>query len=136
LVRGTVDRRPGSEESNLIVNELIPLEELAARYTQGIEVRLREEEGAADRLERLYEILRGYPGKCRVEVVLTLADGTLAVCKSEKVRIAVEPELRSRLDDLLSPGQVRLITARPALGRPQGSITAKERPGSRAKAVH
>ena len=41
LVRGAVDRRPGSEESNLIVNELIPLEELAARYTQGIEIRLQ-----------------------------------------------------------------------------------------------
>ena len=58
-------------------------------------------------MERLYEILRGYPGKCRVELVLTLADGSRVDFKSEKVRIAVEPELRTRLDDLLGPGQVR-----------------------------
>jgi DNA polymerase-3 subunit alpha len=136
LVRGTVDRRPGSEESNLIVNELIPLDQLAARYTQGIEIRLIEDERAADRLERLYEILRGYPGNCRVDLALTLADGTSVDFKSEKVRIAVEPELRTRLDDLLGPGQVRLITARPATGRPQGSFSGRERTnGARAKAM-
>ncbi len=136
LVRGTVDRRPGSEESNLIVNELIPLDQLAARYTQGIEIRLNEDERAADRLERLYEILRGYPGNCRVELVLTLADGSRVDIKSEKVRIAVEPELRTRLDDLLGPGQVRLITARPATGRPQAPYSGRERTnGARAKAM-
>ncbi len=136
LVRGAVDRRPGSEESNLIINELIPLDELAARYTQGIEIRLQEDAGAADRLERLYEILRGYPGKCRVEIQLVLADGAQARLVSEKVRVAVEPELRSRLDDLLGTGQVRLITARPAPGRPQGPQFNRERNGGyRAKAL-
>ena len=136
LVRGTVDRRPGSEESNLIVNELIPLEELAARYTQGIEIRLQEDAGAAERFERLYEILRGYPGKCRVDLVLTLADGSPVYFKSEKVRIAVEPELRTRLDDLLGPGQVRLITARPATGKPQAPYSGRDRGnGARAKAM-
>ncbi|HEX4000560.1 MAG TPA: DNA polymerase III subunit alpha [Pirellulales bacterium] len=135
LVRGVVDRRPGSEESNLIVNELIPLDELAARYTQGIEVRLREDAQAMERLERLYEILRGYPGKCRIELVLALADGTQAILKSEKLRIAVEPELRSRLDDLLGPGQVRLITARPTAGRAPPPH-ARDRNGSpRSKAM-
>ena len=42
VVRGAVDRRPGSEEANLIVNELIPLDQLAARYTRGLEIRLAE----------------------------------------------------------------------------------------------
>lgn len=135
LVRGAVDRRPGSEESNLIVNELIPLDELAARYTQGIEIRLEENAQAAERLERLYEILRGYPGKCRVEILLALADGAQARLVSEKVRVAVEPELRTRLDDLLGAGQVRLITARPTAGRPQGPQFNRERNGFRPKAM-
>ena len=36
VIRGVIDRRPGSEETNLIVNELIPLADLAGRFTKGI----------------------------------------------------------------------------------------------------
>ena len=33
VIRGAVDKRPGSEEANFIVNEVIPLEDLPSRYT-------------------------------------------------------------------------------------------------------
>ena len=60
--KGAVDRRPGAEEVNLIVNELIPLAELPARFTSGISIRVREEEHGIAALETLREIVRGYPG--------------------------------------------------------------------------
>ncbi len=47
-IKGAVDRRPGAEEVNLIVNELIPLADLPGRFTSGISVRVREEEHGAD----------------------------------------------------------------------------------------
>ena len=47
-VRGAVDRRPGSEESNLIVNELIPLEDLAQRFTRGIVIRVDGQQPRAE----------------------------------------------------------------------------------------
>ncbi|MEX2080142.1 MAG: OB-fold nucleic acid binding domain-containing protein, partial [Dehalococcoidia bacterium] len=52
-LRGSIDRRPGSDEANLIVNEIFPLSELAQRYTRGIRIRLdeaayRERAGRAD----------------------------------------------------------------------------------------
>jgi hypothetical protein len=40
---GVIDRR-GGEEANLIVNELIPLDQLDTRYTTGIIVRIDERE--------------------------------------------------------------------------------------------
>ena len=40
VVRGAVDKRPGSEEANLIVNEIIPLEDLASRCTRGVMIRV------------------------------------------------------------------------------------------------
>ena len=40
VVRGVVDKRPGSEEANLIVNEIIPLEDLPSRCTRGILIRV------------------------------------------------------------------------------------------------
>ena len=62
VVRGAIDKRPGSEEANLIVNEIIPRDQLAARYTRGVMIRVLEEEHGPQKLEQLHEILRGYPG--------------------------------------------------------------------------
>ena len=45
VVRGVIDRRGGGDEVNLIVNELIPLDELGSRYTSGIVVRIDEAKG-------------------------------------------------------------------------------------------
>ena len=65
-----------AKKSNLIVNELIPLAELAGRFTKGIVVRVSEEQHAERGLEELHEILRGYPGNCELQLVLCLADGS------------------------------------------------------------
>ncbi len=111
VVRGAVDRRPGSEESNLIVNELIPLADLAGRFTKGIVVRVSEEQHAERGLEDLHEILRGYPGSCELQLVVCLADGSRAFLKSDSMRVDLNAEMRSRVDALLGPGNVRLIAA-------------------------
>ena len=84
VVRGAVDKRPGSEEANLIVNEIIPLEDLAARYTRGVRIRVSEEVHGPQKLEQLHEILRGYPGNCELELTLCLADGSRVACKCDK----------------------------------------------------
>jgi DNA polymerase III subunit alpha len=121
VVRGAVDKRPGSEEANLIVNELIPLENLAARYTTGVMIRVLEAEHGAQKMEQLHEILRRYPGNCKLELLICLADGARVPCQCDDFRVAVSAEMRARVDDLLGPGNVRLLTAAPTLaGRGNG----------------
>jgi DNA polymerase-3 subunit alpha len=109
VVKGVIDRR--GEEANLIVNELIPLEDLAGRFTRGMVVRVTEEQHAQRGLEDLYEILRGYPGSCELQLVVCLADGAKAYLKSGSLRIDLNPELRNRVDQLLGPGNVKLLSA-------------------------
>ena len=122
IARGVVDRRPGTEETNLIVNELIPFSELGARFTRGIVIRINEQQHAERSAEALYEILRGYPGNCELQLVVSLADGSRATLKSEAMRIDVNAELRSRVDELLGPGNVRLMVAPPSpAGSPRGN---------------
>ena len=116
IARGTVDRRPGSEEANLIVNEMIPLAELATRYTRGVMIRVREQQHGQKGLEQLYEILRGYPGKCELQLTLCLADGSQVPCTCDKLRVEVNPEMRQRVDQLLGPGNLRLLIAAPGTG--------------------
>ena len=116
VLGGAIDKRAGSEEANLIINEVIPISDLEARYTRGIRVRLVEETHGAKKLEMLYEILRGYPGECQFELVLCLADGRRVSCRCDTFRVANHAEMRGRVEELLGPENFRLITARPSVG--------------------
>jgi DNA polymerase-3 subunit alpha len=110
-VLGAIDRRGGGDEANLIINELIPLEDLPRRFTRGISLRLLEEVHGTDGVEKLYEILRGYPGTCSLQLMICLADGTKVKCPCEKIRVEINPEMRRRVEELLGPENVHLLAA-------------------------
>jgi DNA polymerase-3 subunit alpha len=120
VIRGVIDKRPGSEEANMIVNEIIPLENLASRYTRGVRIRVSEAFHGPHTLEQLHEIIRGYPGKCDLELTICLADGSRAACKCDGTKLAVTDEMQSRVDQLLGPGNLRLlVSSTTASGRTQ-----------------
>jgi DNA polymerase-3 subunit alpha len=112
VVRGSIDRR-GGEEANLIVNELIPLTELSARYTTGVMVRIDELKHGPEVLGKVREIVRGYPGQRDFELMLQLRDGCRVRLKSNRMRLDITPELQRRLDELLGPGNFRRLTSPP-----------------------
>jgi DNA polymerase III subunit alpha len=115
LLRAVVDRRGGGDEVNMIVNEVIPIEAAAGRFTAGMRIHLHEGRHALEKVPSLHEILRGYPGKLEVQLALQLLSGETVHIKSKRHRVEVTPELRTRLDDLLGHGAVRLIMAPPNL---------------------
>jgi DNA polymerase-3 subunit alpha len=107
-LRATLDRRPGGDEINLIVQELIPLDELSARFTNGVLIRVREEHGEGA-LSTLREIVRGYPGSKPLKLRLELADGGCVTLDCPKSGVTIDPELRRRVDELLGEGNFRLV---------------------------
>jgi DNA polymerase-3 subunit alpha len=160
-LRGTIDRRPGSDEANLIVNEILPLAELPQRFTRGIRIRLveqadaqtplsrreRQGEGSIDApdletsistriLDSLHEILRGYPGACEVELAMVLADGAKLLLKCNAPRVQLCPELRTRLDDLLGPGNVKLIAPPPSSRESSASNNGNGSPHRQGNGAH
>jgi len=114
-VLGVIDKRGGGDEANMIINEVIPLEDLPARYTKAMILRLREDVHGVMGLERLYEVLRGYPGPCALQLVIGLADGTQVKCPCERVRVEINPEMRQRVEELLGAENVRFMAS------PQGN---------------
>ena len=116
VVRGVVDKRPGSEEANVIVNEVIPLENLRARYMRGVRIRVQEGVHGPETLDRLREILRGYPGACEVELLLCLVNGSHVTCKCDGLKLGYSEEMQSRVDQLLGPGNFRLLTSQGSNG--------------------
>jgi DNA polymerase III subunit alpha len=112
-VRGAVDRRPGSDEANIIVNELLPLDELNRRGTKGILIRVHEETHGSPALEQLRELAAEFPGNAELHLLLCLADGNRLELKSDSLRVEVTAELRERIEQILGPGNVRVLTSGP-----------------------
>ncbi|MCA9236146.1 MAG: DNA polymerase III subunit alpha [Planctomycetales bacterium] len=112
-IKGKVDRRPGAEEVNVIVDEVIPIDDLEARFSSGIIIRVAQEGDAERRLEQLKEIVRGYPGPKKLKLRLDLASGGQVWIDSGSLGIELNPELRERVDGLLGPGNFHLQSVRP-----------------------
>ena len=123
-IRGAVDKRPGTDEANLIVNELLALEDLEARYTRGVSIRLLETEQGLVKLEQLHEILRGHPGNYPLELTLCLADGSRVPCACADFRVGNTPEMRSRVEELLGPGNLPCKPPAPATADGRGEELA------------
>ncbi len=117
---GSIDKRPGSEEANFIVDEVIPFAELETRYTRGIRIRVMEDAHGLKKLEMLHEILRGYRGDVPFELSLALADGRKVACRCDNFRIANNSEMRSRVEELLGAENIRLMTGRAGGGNGRG----------------
>lgn len=118
-VRASIDRRPGAEEINLIVNELIPLDDLSARFSNAVMIRVREDIHGLEKLTPLREIVRGYPGNKPLRLRLDLADGGSVTLDCPKSAVAIDPELRRRVEDLLGPNSFRVIGAAPKPNPPR-----------------
>jgi DNA polymerase-3 subunit alpha len=81
-------------------------------------IRVREDVHGADLLTPLREIVRGYPGSKPLRLRLELTDGgsVLVDCKGS---VAIDPELRRRVEELLGPGSFRIIGGAPKPTPPQ-----------------
>jgi DNA polymerase-3 subunit alpha len=132
-MRAQVDRRPGSEEVNLIVQELFPLAELPTRFASGVSIRVREETHGEEALPKLREIVRGYPGTKPLRLHLVLTDGGSITIDCANSGVTLDPELRRRVDDLLGPGNFKLIAGAPRpAASPPASTYARRREMARS----
>ncbi len=113
VARGVVDKRGGGDEVNLVVNELIPIEQLGELCTAGIHVTIDEREHGRTAIDGVYEIVRGYVGSRRLELTVRTRDGSEVEMVSRRVKVAVNEEMRERLVEFLGAGNVRAITVVP-----------------------
>lgn len=126
---GKVDRRPGAEEVNLIVDKLLPLEELAKQSSSGMIIRVKEDQHGEQGLQQLREIVRGYPGTKRLRLRLDLAAGGQVWIDSTWRGVEPNKELNDRIDQLLGEGNWTLERSapKPKERQPAGRGYAKAR---------
>ena len=125
VVRGVLDRR-GGDEANLIVNEIIPMDQLDSHYTAGVRILIDESKHGEETLKSLREIVRGYPGGKQFQVVINLADGARVRLASQSLKVDLTEELKNRLVDLVGSGAVQMI-----IDPPKRNSTPAKRNGRR-----
>jgi len=114
LVRGKVDKR-GEDEVNFIVDEMIPIAEADTKFTTGIHIMYDQQKHKPELINKIREVLRGYPGPRDVLFAIRLETGETVHVKSSKQRVVIGPELRTRLDDLLGPESHKLLMTKPKM---------------------
>jgi DNA polymerase III subunit alpha len=107
LVAGSIDRRAGSEETNLIVNELVPIADVWRLQPRVVTVRVDEAAHDGGVIDRLAEVCRRHPGKSALRLVIDLADGTRVLLEADRDRVAWSEGFHRELLTLLGPGCVR-----------------------------
>ncbi len=109
LIHGVIDKR-GSDEANLIVNRISTLEQLEEMFTTGMRIHINQREHNVDMLKTVYEIVRGYPGDRRLELVLELSDGTRVITECHKTKVKLDGEMRARLTEVLGVSNLQYLT--------------------------
>jgi len=118
VVSGSVDRRAGSEETNLIVNDLVPIAEVWTKPVRQVTVKLTEPLHDIGTLNRLAEILKRHAGPIPLRLVLDLADGRRVLLEADRHTVGWSHQLHAELAGLLGPGAVRAAVS---LGKARSS---------------
>lgn len=130
VVAGSIDRRAGSEETNLVVNQIVPIAAVGGLPARSVTVKLTEGRHDEATLDRLAEIVRRHPGKVPLRLVIELSDGSRVLMEADRERVAWSAGLRDAIGALLGPGTMRVALdmggrrepepARRGAGRPAG----------------
>jgi DNA polymerase-3 subunit alpha len=120
VVSGAIDRRAGSDETNLIVNDIVPVAAVWNRPVKGVTIKVTEPGHGPGTLDQLAAIVRRHPGTVPMRLVIELADGRRVLMEADRHSVAWCESLHGELLDLLGPGAIRAAMVIPRRGDGDG----------------
>jgi DNA polymerase-3 subunit alpha len=122
FVRGSLDRR--REPPELIISKILPIETASAELARGVIIRLHKGVHQDHHLERLLRFVRVHPGHLDLYLeIVGLEQIRRAIYKAgPSLRIRYNDGLLSDLENVVGPGNVRLLGQRGATARPDSSV--------------
>ena len=93
LVKGTLDRKNESDENNILVSEIIPLDEARKRCAKRLAMNLHTIELEEEGVNRIHFLLKKYRGTCPVYFNVAMADHGDLLMKSKKYRVNPHTDL-------------------------------------------
>ncbi len=128
IVGGSIDRRAGSEETNLIVNEIVPIAEAWRLQPRGVTVKVTEALHDRATIDRLAEAVRRHTGKTPLRLVLDLADGTRVSLEADRHQVTWSEQLFTEITAILGPDAIRAVVT---VGQGRREAPARRGPSSR-----
>jgi DNA polymerase-3 subunit alpha len=107
LVAGSIDRRAGSDETNLIVNAIVPIAEAWRLQPRNVTVRVDETEHDMATLDSLSATAKRNPGGVPLRLVIRLLDGSRVLLDADGTRVDWSPAFLEEVAELLGEGSVR-----------------------------
>ncbi len=104
LVKGQVRERGG--EFEITVEEILPVNKLAARHLTGVDLRLTPKVSTSQML-KLRDLLTEHPGEVPVTLEMHLADRTVRIATPDNLKIQLAPALVTSIEGLLGQGSIR-----------------------------
>ena len=93
LVSGTLDRKTESDENNILVSELMPLDEARKRCAKRLAMNLSTSELEEDGVNRIHFLLKKYSGSCPVYFNVAMSERGDVLMKSKKYRVNPHTDL-------------------------------------------
>jgi DNA polymerase-3 subunit alpha len=117
FVKGTLDHR--REPPELVISKILPIETAASELARGLVVRLHKGVHQEDDLERLLRFVRVRPGHLDLYLeILGIEHIRRAIYKAgASLRIRYDERLMVDLENVVGPGNVRLLGQRGATAR-------------------
>ena len=128
FVKGTLDRR--RDPAELIISKVIPIDRAAAELSRMVVVTLRKGIHAPEQVEQLYRKVRIRPGNLDLYLeILGVGRVRRAVYKAgQNLKLRHDDRLIAELEETVGVGNVRLIGAGGASGRPRKAAAASAPP--------
>jgi DNA polymerase-3 subunit alpha len=104
LVKGQVRDRSGDIE--LTVEDVVPLERVAARQLAGIDLTVAADLPTPEML-RLRDLLFQHPGPVPVTLQVELGGSTVRIAAQQSCKVDFGPELAAAIEAILGPGSIR-----------------------------
>lgn len=115
FLSGKVDRR--GREPNLIVEELITLDQAEKKFTDQVAIKFQRGLHTNDDVARAREILKRYPGRCDVVLVVESFDDDnpsqrvkYLMTPAADTKVAADSRLATELRAVLGPGNIKFLT--------------------------
>jgi len=104
LVKGQVRER--GTDSEITVEEITPLKQIAGRPLAGVDLRLNPKLSTSQML-KLRDLLTEHPGDVPVTLEMHLADRTVRIATPDNLKIQLVPALVTSIEGLLGQGSIR-----------------------------
>ena len=108
IVDATVDRK--REQPCLVVRDMMPIEEAAAKLTTGVLMRFDTQTHGVEAMTQLEPLLEKYKGGIETWMSVTCANGKRAAINPGRgVRVRPAPELIKDFEAVFGPGTIELL---------------------------